>query len=89
LKKSKIVWGLGRFEYLDLWQREVVPIFEFNRMWRLFRENEQGYSPEEQFIRALSLFADNTDNCRFRYWLVREHAGHLVTPGEDEQASLE
>jgi hypothetical protein len=88
VKSHTLFDNINHFDHDDFWKREVVPILRFNRNWRLFQENEEGYSPEKQYVRALSLFAGNTDNCHFRYWLVREHAGHLRR-GKSEQASPE
>jgi hypothetical protein len=59
-----------------IWNREVVPIFEFNHEGRLFLENASSFAEGEQLLRAL-VHAERTDNHHFRFWLVRNHAGDL------------
>jgi hypothetical protein len=59
-----------------VWNREVLPIFDFNRERRLYRETASSYAEGEQLLRAL-LLAERTDNHHFRFWLVRNHAGDL------------
>jgi hypothetical protein len=80
------VFSVGQYHSWgeESWDREVAPIFEFNRERRLFRENACSFSNGEQLLRALVL-ADRTDNHHLRYWLVRDHAGDL-RPRESEQA---
>jgi hypothetical protein len=50
-----------------VWNREVVPIFEFNRERHLFREHSNSFL----------VLADRTDNHHLRFWLVRQYAGGL------------
>jgi hypothetical protein len=72
-----------------IWNREVIPIFNFNQHRRLYKETLRTCSSEghgKQLIRAL-LHAQDTNNHHFRFWLVRHHANALQFPHwESEQA---
>jgi hypothetical protein len=67
-----------------IWKQEVLPILNFNTERRLFRENANSRSEDEQLFQAL-LLAEETDNNHFRFWLVCNYVGRLPR-GESKQA---
>jgi hypothetical protein len=62
--------------YNEIWNREVIPILQFNRERRRFDENTMGRTHNERLTRALRM-AKRTDNHHLLFWLVRNHTGNI------------